>query len=261
MGKKFSLSIVSHGHQLYIVPLLKQLALLEQHDFEVILTLNVPEVLPPEFDVNALPFKMYLIVNPSPKGFAVNHNAAFMLSNGENFVVLNPDIRLLDDPFPALLEMVERCAGCICAPLIVGGNGEVEESARNFPSPYLLIRKLIGRIFNLRLPREIVPEDDTMLVPDWAAGMFLVVPRHIYTALHGFNERYFLYFEDVDFCARARLAGFKVLVNKNIRVVHEAQRDSHRKLKFLVWHLHSACKFFISAAYLKIQLGRVFSGR
>ena len=261
MGKKFSLSIVSHGHQLYIVPLLKQLASLEHHDFEVILTLNVPEVLPPELHADRLPFKMYLIVNPSPKGFAVNHNAAFMLSNGDNFVVLNPDIRLLDDPFPALLEMVERSSGSICAPLIVSGNGEVEDSARNFPSSYLLIRKLIGRVFNLRLPREIVPQNDMMLMPDWAAGMFLVVPRHIYTLLHGFSERYFLYFEDVDFCARAHLAGFNVLVNKNIRVIHEAQRDSHRKLKFLLWHLRSAFKFFISLAYLKIQFGRVFSRR
>jgi N-acetylglucosaminyl-diphospho-decaprenol L-rhamnosyltransferase len=259
MRKKFSLSIVSHGHQAYIVPLLKQLALLEQYDFEVILTLNVDEVLP--IDLDTLPFKMYLIVNPSPKGFAANHNAAFMLSNGDNFVVLNPDIRLLDDPFPALLEMIDRSAGCICAPLIVSSCGDVEDSARNFPSPYLLVRKLMGRLFNLRLPHEIVPEKGTMLVPDWAAGMFLVIPRSIYQELQGFSERYFLYFEDVDFCARARLAGFNILVNKEIRVIHEAQRDSHRKLRFLLWHLGSAIKFFISKTYLKIQFSRIFSKR
>lgn len=259
MTKKFSLSIVSHGHQAYIVPLLHQLASLGQGEFEVVLTLNVPEELPVELET--LPFKVYLIVNPSPQGFAANHNAAFMLSNGDHFVVLNPDIRLIDDPFPALSAMLECSAGSICAPLIVGNNGDVEDSARNFPSPYLLVRKLICRLFNLRLPREIVPQNEKMLMPDWAAGMFLVIPRHIYASLRGFNERYFLYFEDVDFCARARLAGFDILVNKEIRVIHEAQRDSHRKLQFLIWHLTSAIKFFASEAYLKIQFDRVFSKR
>lgn len=258
-SQKFSLSIVSHGHQAYIVPLLRQLALLEAISFDVILTLNIAEALP--IDLDSLPFKVYLIVNPSPQGFAANHNAAFMLSNCDHFVVLNPDIRLIDDPFPALLAMVEQAPDCICAPLIVSGAGDIEDSARNFPSPYLLVRKLAGRIFNLRLPHEVVPQQGAMLMPDWAAGMFLLVPRHIYTALHGFSEHYFLYFEDVDFCARARLAGFPVMVNTEIRVIHEAQRDSHRKLRFLTWHLTSAMKFFISSTYLKIQYRRFFGKR
>lgn len=258
-SQKFSLSIVSHGHQAYIVPLLRQLASIDGCTFEVILTLNIAETLP--IDLDTLPFKVYLIVNPLPKGFAANHNAAFMLSNSDHFVVLNPDIRLIDNPFPALLAMVEQSPACICAPLIVNGAGDIEDSARHFPSPYLLVRKLAGRLFNLRLPREIVPQQGDMLTPDWAAGMFLVVPRHIYMALHGFSERYFLYFEDVDFCARAHLSGFQVLVNTRIRVIHEAQRDSYRKPRFLMWHLGSAMKFFVSGGYLKIQFRRFFRER
>lgn len=258
-SQNFSLSIVSHGHQAYIVPLLRQLAAIEGATFDVILTLNIAEDLP--IDLDALPFKVYLIVNPSPKGFAANHNAAFMLSNSDHFVVLNPDIRLIEDPFPALLAMVEQSPDCICAPLIVSGAGEIEDSARSFPSPYLLVRRLAGRIFNLRPPHEIVPQQGVMLTPDWAAGMFLVVPRHIYKALQGFSERYFLYFEDVDFFARAHLAGFHVLVNTEIRVIHEAQRDSRHKPQFLLWHLCSAMKFFASGVYLKIQFGRFFKKR
>lgn len=254
-SKKFSISIVSHGHHVYIVPLLRQLAELTKCDFEVILTLNVVEKLP--IDLDALPFKVCLIVNSIPKGFAANHNAAFRLSTGEYFVVLNPDIRLVEDPFPSLLAMMEQSVDSICAPLIIGNSGEVEDSARNFPSPLLLIRKLARRLFNLQLKREIVPKKGIFLMPDWAAGMFLVVPRSIYLALHGFNERYFLYFEDVDLCARAQLAGFRILVNTEIRVMHEAQRDSHRKFQFLIWHLESAMKFFVSGVYLKIQFDRI----
>ncbi|OBV37629.1 glycosyltransferase [Janthinobacterium psychrotolerans] len=257
--QEFSLSIVSHGHQAYIVPLLHQLAALEVHNFEVILTLNIIEEL--AIDLEALPFKVYLIVNPSPQGFAANHNAAFMLSNGDHFVVLNPDIRLIDNPFPALLAMVEQSSSAICAPLIVTATGTIEDSARNFPSPYHLVRRIVGRLLNLPRPREKVPQVGSLLAPDWAAGMFLLVPRAIYTALHGFSERYFLYFEDVDFCARARLAGFEVLVNTEIRVIHEAQRDSHRQLRYMLWHLGSAMKFFASTVYIKILMRRIFGRR
>ncbi|KAB8043346.1 glycosyltransferase [Janthinobacterium aquaticum] len=254
-SKRFSISIVSHGHHAYIVPLLYQLASLKHRDFEVILTLNVAEDMP--IDLKSLPFKTYLIVNQNPKGFAANHNAAFRLSVGNYFVVLNPDIRLIEDPFPSLLAMVEQASDSICAPLIIGNNGEIEDSARNFPSPLLLLRKLARRLFKLPLPREVVPKKGDFLMPDWAAGMFLVVPRNIYAKLNGFSERYFLYFEDVDLCARARLAGFRILVNMDIHVIHEAQRDSHRKLQFLVWHLESAMKFFVSGVYLKIQFDRL----
>ncbi|OYO30704.1 hypothetical protein CD932_05840 [Janthinobacterium sp. PC23-8] len=257
--QKFSLSIVSHGHRAYIEPLLHQLAALRERPFDVILTLNIREEL--AIDLEALPFKVYLIVNPSPRGFAANHNAAFMLSNSDHFVVLNPDIRLMDDPFPALLAMLEQSASAICAPLIVSGSGQVEDSARNFPSPYHLLRRIVGRLLHLQRPREVVPQVGPMLVPDWAAGMFLAVPRAVYVALHGFSERYFLYFEDVDFCARARLAGFQTLVNTEIRVIHEAQRDSHRQLRFMLWHLGSALKFFVSSVYLKILMRRFFGKR
>jgi N-acetylglucosaminyl-diphospho-decaprenol L-rhamnosyltransferase len=256
MNKKLSLSIVSHGHRDYIASLLTQLAALPRSDFEVILTLNMPEPLPVE--LATLPYPVHLVVNDKPRGFSANHNAAFALSSGEVFVILNPDIKLLEDPFTSMLSLLKDNGTCICAPLIVSKEGVIENSARNFPSPYLLLRKLSGRIFKYSLAPEAVPEDDAVLMPDWAAGMFLAVRRDTYTMLNGFNENYFLYFEDVDFCARARLAGCRILVCKHTRVIHEAQRDSHRKLRFLLWHLESAFKFFISSVYMKIQFNRIF---
>lgn len=252
----FSLSIVSHGHKKHIARLLQDLATLTRNDFEVILTLNLPETL--EIDCRQLPFPVTLIRNSIPKGFAENHNAAFAVSHGQYFVVLNPDIRLLDDPFGALLSLLQANPRAICAPLIVNAGGVVEDSARHFPTPAFLAAKLIGKLLRRRLTSDFIAVEDAISMPDWVAGMFIAVPRDVYRGLHGLDERYRLYYEDVDFCARARLAGCKILVSGHAKVIHEAQRDSHRNLRYLGWHLRSALRFFTSRAYLRIQLSRLF---
>ena len=63
------------------------------------------------------------------------------------------------------------------------------------------------------------------------------------------DEKYRLYFEDVDFCTRARLKGMKLLVDPQIQVRHDAQRSSRRKLYYLFLHTQSALRFFTSPVY------------
>jgi len=58
--------------------------------------------------------------------------------------------------------------------------------------------------------------------PDWAGGMFLLFPRTLFEGLGGFDERYFLYYEDVDICARLTLLGRRVVLCPRARVVHHA---------------------------------------
>jgi N-acetylglucosaminyl-diphospho-decaprenol L-rhamnosyltransferase len=258
MNKKITLSIVSHGHAAYVARLLLQLAALKRSDFDVILTHNVPEVAPPGLET--LPFPLRLVENVRPKGFGGNHNAAFAISGGEHFVILNPDIELIGDPFTALLALAESDPHCICAPLIVDGDGRVEDSARCFPSPYRLAKRLLCRILKRPIAPDPVPQQGDLLMPDWVAGMFLMVPRPTYALLGGFNDGFFLYFEDVDFGARARLAGCHILVNRAVAVIHRAQRDSHRRPRFMWWHVQSAFRFFRSATYFRIQW-RSWSGR
>ena len=253
MHKKLTLSIVSHGHHAHVAKLLQHLARLDRSDFEVILTLNLPEPVA----VDALPYPVRLIHNSAPKGFGANHNAAFLESAGDYFVILNPDIELPEDPFGPLLELAQRDSLNICAPLIVDADGQVEDSARNFPTPYGLFKRLLCRLLGRPILPDALRQDNDTLQPDWVAGMFVMVPRAIYQQLGGFNDDYFLYFEDVEFGARARLAGCHILVCKRARVIHQAQRDSHRQLRFMWWHVQSAAKFFRSTVYLRVLMRRV----
>jgi hypothetical protein len=239
-----------------ILSLLEDLKELGRNDFEVILTWNLSKesipITPEKF-----PYKVVSIVNRTPNGFAANHNAAFKRSRGLNFVVLNPDIRLVDDPFDQLSEVLKKVPRAICAPVIVDCNDDREDSARFFPTPWFLAKKAVAKLFRMKLALPKISARENLLHPEWIAGMFMVIPRRLFEELGGFSEKYFLYYEDVDLCLRARLRNIDIVVTEKAKAVHNAQRESHKNARFFAWHLKSAMRFFCSWAYLTYQIRRL----
>lgn len=232
----FSLSIVSHGQGRMIGRLLSDLDRLPQRNFEVILTINIRE---DEIAVADCTFPIQVIRNAAPKGFGANHNAAFEISRADLFVVVNPDIRAVELNLDALGTMFTDAAVGACAPLVLNSSGEREDSARRFPT--------LGRMIHRVLFRKQAPDYPVAARPfavDWIAGMFVVLRRSAFRDVGGFDaRRYFMYYEDVDLCARLRQRGWSVWVQPATRVVHDAQRASHRDLKHLRWHVTSALRY------------------
>ncbi len=244
---KLSVSIVSHLQAAMVRDLLGDLdRFCQTYPMEVILTLNLPE--PLDFDVSGFRFAVVLQRNPSPKGFGANHNQAFSLASGDFFCVLNPDIRISADPFPALIACLADPAVGVAAPLVLNAQGAVEDSARKFPTPFKIICKALGGCKGIDYPLS-----NQTLLPDWLGGMFLLFRRAVYQQLGGFDQRYFLYYEDVDLCARIGLSGLKVVLTPAAQVVHHAQRSSRRKLKFLAWHVQSMLRFFLSPVFVQVM--------
>jgi N-acetylglucosaminyl-diphospho-decaprenol L-rhamnosyltransferase len=99
------------------------------------------------------------------------------------------------------------------------------------------------------------PIGNTFIFPDWVAGIFMFFPSQVFTEMNGFDERYFLYLEDVDLCSRLRLAGYKIVLDPRVLVIHNARRDSHANWQYFKWHIFSGMRFFSStifwACYLK----------
>ena len=96
-----------------------------------------------------------------------------------------------------------------------------------------------------------VAETSELIRPDWLSGLFFLMRSETYRGLGRLDETYHLYFEDVEFCTRARLAGLKLLVDATIHVQHDAHRASREKLVYLLWHIQSAIRFFTSPTYKK----------
>lgn len=240
-----SISIVSHGHATLVARVLDDLRRIRPSATELIVTLNTDESFP--LDPGSYPFPVKTIRNARPRGFGANHNSAFESAQGAFFCILNPDIRLPEDPFPALVaELRDATVGAV-APLIVGPRGEIEDSARPFPTPSSLVRKAFGFA-----PRRYYEIGNESISPDWVAGMFILLRREVFAAVGGFDPAYHLYYEDVDLCARLRLAGYNIRLVPKAKAVHDARRQSRRDLRYAVWHLRSMARYLASAARRKL---------
>ena len=256
MTTKISISVVSHGHINLINDLLHDIdTCCRVVPIELILTLNLEEDLP--FAEDSFSFPIKIIRNAAPLGFSVNHNQAFSRSNGEFFCVMNPDVRLKENPFPTLITCLQVTSVGVAAPLVINPDGELEDSARRFPTPLRILCKAFG---GCKGSDYVV--NNEVIYPDWVGGMFMLFCREVFEKLGGFNERYFLYYEDVDLCARLRLQGHEVALCPRVKVIHHAHRSSHTSVKFLKWHLTSMLRFFCSPPFLKIcwlRLAKRFS--
>lgn len=244
-----TLSIVSHGDADKISRLL---ASIQKHEpdterLRLILTDNLRDDLP---DFDPLPWhSLHILRNHQQTGFAKNHNQAFELAQGGYFAILNPDLVFVQPVFGTLITRLNAHQADLIAPQIVDENGTAQDSYRSLPTPWEIIRR--------RLPgyrfETVQPDEQGLVQPDWVAGMFWLMESDVYRRLGGMDERYRLYFEDVDFCTRARLRGMRLLVDTQVRVRHDAQRSSRRNLYYLSLHTLSALRFFTSPIYRQIK--------
>ena len=195
-----SVSIVSHGHGEMVWKLVAELQLFPEVS-RIILTRNIPDN-----DGVVETDKTLFIQNTNPKGFGANHNAAFAHTTAPFFCVLNPDIELPANPFPALLAALNASGASVLAPSVVNSAGIPEDSARYFPTVSQLASKLLGRYDG----RYALKPNQGATPVDWVAGMFMLFRTEDFNAIGGFDENFFLYYEDVDICARLWKAGLSM---------------------------------------------------
>jgi len=247
-----SISIISHKQAHLVLQLLRDIQEFTlDRKLEVFVTINIEEEIP--FHEEDFEYKVRIIKNQHPQGFGANHNKAFQLCSSDYFCIANPDVRLIQDPFPLLNRLAADPQIGVVAPLIMNGNHRIEDSARKLPTPFRLIKRILDLKKENRLDYR--PSNETFF-PDWLAGIFMIFPREVFRSLNGFDERYFLYFEDVDLCCRLKMAGYKIAFEPSVTVIHEARRDSHRRVQYLWWHILSGMRFFSSPVFWRACLER-----
>ena len=136
----------------------------------------------------------------------------------------------------------------VTAPFIVDVRGLLEDNVRRYPTPARILAKAVGMKDGNAYAGHTDP-----FPAEWVAGMFMLFKPDIYRAIGGFDEKYHLYYEDVDICARVRLAGYAIRVCPAVSVVHDARRESHRNLRYMKWHLQSMARFFLSRTYRQVM--------
>lgn len=198
-----------------------------------------------------------VVVLPVNRGFAVANNVGAAQARSEALIFCNPDVA-------GTREGVHRLAaralesGCLVAPQLVNGDGSLQENGRGAPFPH---RKL------LHMVRRHGAQDDAYARPNhgdgvmevvWAMGAALAVSRQVFDRIGGWNESYFIYYEDAEICLRALREGVPTVVDGGVRWRHGWARETAKGFSRSAWthEARSGLRFYTTHPHVVLPVGR-----
>lgn len=168
-----------------------------------------------------------LVENAGNAGFAAANNRAFALADSRYLLLLNPDTVVRPGALGALVAFLEaRPAVWAAGPAILNADGSPQRAGVSFPSLWNLLCETFfldrafprSRLFGAH--RRLFEDDSRPREVDYLQGSALMVRREVLDRVGGMDERFFLYFEETDWCYRMRAAGGVVMQCPDAAVVH-----------------------------------------
>jgi GT2 family glycosyltransferase len=209
---------------------------------------NSPEPLSSKLFCNNRVFYHHSNIN---LGFGCGHNIAFTKFNFESdyHLILNPDVEFDNKTLKKLSYHLDSNPKTMAImPNIIYPDGTQQYLCKLLPTPFFLIvrrflpackyKNNINHSYELRnLPKKL-----PTIVP-MLSGCFVLIRTNIFRKINGFDDRFFMYLEDVDFLRRVSSFGY-LIYYPHVCVIHHYQKSSYKNFKFLVFHILSAIKYF-----------------
>lgn len=168
-----------------------------------------------------------LIANQENLGFAKANNQGIKLATGEYILFLNPDTELFPNTISKSIEFMSSHPDCgIMGPQMLYSDRSPQPSVRRFPTiwPILLMLikapKLIKNIKSIN--RYLATDFDYFKTQevDQVMGAYMMTRKELIDRIGIMDEKFFIWFEEVDFCLRARRAGYKIYYNPEVKIIH-----------------------------------------
>jgi GT2 family glycosyltransferase len=167
------------------------------------------------------------VIEQENRGMGGGNNAGMRVAAGRYFLLLNSDAWVLDDGLEKLVEFAEaHPEAAVVGPRLSNVDGSLQRSVRAFPTlwrlatEYLFLRKLAPRTDALNALYGGGFDHESVREVDWLYGACLLVRREAADAVGLFDEDFFMFSEEVDWCYRFRTAGWKVFFDPAAVVVH-----------------------------------------
>lgn len=177
-------------------------------------------------DKFCLPLK--ILKNNNNKGFSKACNQGASLTDADYLLFLNPDTRLFHDSLSNPIKFMEKPQNQhvgICGIQLVDEFGNYTTSFARFPNNLLFIISALGldKIQNLPAIHHLMNEDEREenSEVDQIIGAFFLVRKEVFVSLQGFDERFFIYFEEVDFSIRAKQVGYSSHYLADVKAFHK----------------------------------------
>jgi len=216
-------------------------------------------------DAKNLPFSLER--NVENRGFAAACNQGARNSSANYLLFLNPDVRLDADTLQTSIQFMEQMESAqvgICGVQLFDDTGKVSRSCARFPTAGTMFCHMLGfdRLFPGLFKGHFLSLNDHLKSGpvDQVMGAFFLVRRSLFEALRGFDERFFVYFEDLDFAYRARQLGSRSYHFSTSQAYHRGGVCSEQvKAQRLFYSLRSrilyANKHFESVAATGVLIG------
>ena len=193
---------------------------------------------------------VHLIEGHGNIGFAAANNLGFEAARGRHFFVLNPDTEIRPGALQVMFDYAEAHPHIgMIAPRVINMDGSLQHSTFRFPdfrqAVYGFFEKLvpIDSVENGRYPPEIYSNERGV---DHILGAALFVQRSLWEQIGGMDERYVLYFEETDWCYRARQAGWKLRYIPTATIMHSgAHTTSATPERSSVLFARSQARFYL----------------
>jgi len=179
-----------------------------------------------------------LIPRTDNRGFAAGVNLAASRSQAPFLLLLNPDA-VAEGPVVRVLEswLTEHGGVGVAGARVLDADGRLQQSARRFPdlttwfggrSTWLTARFPGNWLSRRNLLADAAADSNQPVDVDWVSGACLMTRRDVFEQLSGFDEGFFLYWEDADYCSRAAAAGLRRMYVPSVSVRHATARSSSR---------------------------------
>lgn len=190
-----------------------------------------------------------VIEQPSNNGFGRSHNYILDKINSKYHAIVNPDITFNGNVLKKMIKYMESHEDvALLTPKILNLDGTIQRLPRKKPTLKYL---LSGRLEHHSEKFKNIRDEYTMTgvefkeptEVDFCTGCFMLIRTDVFKDLQGFDERFFMYFEDVDLTQRAKKYG-KTIVYPDAQVYHSWSRASAQRFKYLCIHISSMVKYF-----------------
>jgi hypothetical protein len=203
-------------------------------------------------ELSTIDRRVEYIFNNANLGYGSAHNIAIKKSIGDSVpyhLVLNPDVYFDKGVIEELYDFMEKnkSVGSVM-PKVLYPDGELQYLCKLLPTPLdLILRRFIpskkwkekrNEIYELKFTNY----DEIMNVP-CLSGCFMFIRTSILKEIGGFDERFFMYLEDVDLCRRINQKA-RIVYFPKVEIIHNYEKGSYKKIRLLLYHIISACKYF-----------------